>query len=95
MSQQMNPLSLSWLFVPGNSEKMLSRFPNTGADAVILDLEDSVPPQEKAGAREAVARALKEHAEGVGVEVPPPPSPGSLCASTRQTASGGRRISRP
>ncbi len=32
----------SWLFVPGDSEKKLNKGPMTGADALIIDLEDSV-----------------------------------------------------
>lgn len=42
----------SWLFVPGDSEKKLSKAADTGADAIILDLEDSVTPANKAQARE-------------------------------------------
>ena len=42
----------SWLFVPGDSEKKLSKAADTGADAIILDLEDSVTPANKARARE-------------------------------------------
>jgi citrate lyase subunit beta / citryl-CoA lyase len=34
----------SLLFVPGDSERKLSRAPQSGADALILDLEDSVAP---------------------------------------------------
>jgi citrate lyase subunit beta / citryl-CoA lyase len=34
----------SLLFVPADSERKLSRGPQTGADALILDLEDSVVP---------------------------------------------------
>ena len=32
----------SWLFVPGDSEKKLSKVAASGADMVIVDLEDSV-----------------------------------------------------
>jgi len=42
----------SWLFVPGDSEKKLARAAATGADALILDLEDSVSPERKPKARE-------------------------------------------
>ena len=34
----------SLLFVPADSERKLSRAPQSGADALILDLEDSVVP---------------------------------------------------
>lgn len=45
----------SLLFVPGNRESWLESAHERGADIVILDLEDSVPPDEKAKARELVA----------------------------------------
>lgn len=41
----------SWLFVPGDSERKLAKAEAAGADALILDLEDSV-----AAARRPVAR---------------------------------------
>src|SRR4051812_7018700 len=50
----------SFLFVPGNKESMLSKAVNAGADALILDLEDSVPPAEKLVARELVARKIPD-----------------------------------
>lgn len=47
-----------YLYVPGNRERMLARAPTVGADALILDLEDSVPPSEKAATRGLVAAAI-------------------------------------
>lgn len=41
----------SLLFVPGNSLRMITKAATTNADAVILDLEDSVAPADKATAR--------------------------------------------
>ncbi len=48
----------SWLFVPGDSERKLARALATGADALILDLEDAVVPERKALAREMTAAFL-------------------------------------
>ncbi len=48
----------SWLFVPGDSEKMLAKAPGLRADAVILDLEDAVAPDRKAAARELVGATV-------------------------------------
>jgi citrate lyase subunit beta / citryl-CoA lyase len=48
----------SLLFVPGNKPRMHEKAAASGADALILDLEDSVPPAEKAAAREMVRGAL-------------------------------------
>lgn len=45
----------SLLFVPGDSEKKLERGFGSGADVVIVDLEDSVAPQNKAHARAVAA----------------------------------------
>src|SRR5260370_567077 len=41
----------SLLFVPADSERKLSRAPQSGADALILDLEDSVVPAARPLAR--------------------------------------------
>jgi len=52
----------SYLFAPGNDEKLLARVWDAGADAVVLDLEDAVPEAEKAAARRRVATALAARA---------------------------------
>ena len=48
------------LFVPGNKEDWMRKAPQYGSDALILDLEDSVPPENKAQARGLVSKMLKE-----------------------------------
>lgn len=48
------------LFVPGNQERRLEKARLIPADALILDLEDSVPPSEKDSAREKVAASIDE-----------------------------------
>src|SRR5208282_2021705 len=53
----------SLLFVPGDSERKFARAKDCGADALILDLEDSVAPSQKAAARAIVARQIEETAE--------------------------------
>jgi len=45
----------SYLFVPGNRPERFDKALASGADALILDLEDSVPMAEKAVARHAVS----------------------------------------
>ena len=50
----------SFLFVPGDSEKKLGKADASGADALILDLEDSVASSNKPRARERVQAFLKE-----------------------------------
>lgn len=49
----------SFLFVPADSEKKLSKAASCGADALILDLEDSVALSAKDAARNAAAAYLK------------------------------------
>jgi len=51
----------SLLFVPGDSEKKLAKSTSTAADALILDLEDSVAPERTALARVMVAEFLEAH----------------------------------
>lgn len=50
----------SWLFIPGDSAKKIAKIGECGADAVIIDLEDSVVPSRKDAARELAARAITD-----------------------------------
>ncbi len=52
----------SFLFVPADSEKKLAKGFESGADSVILDLEDSVAANRKAVAREMALAFLRGHA---------------------------------
>src|SRR5258708_28789530 len=49
----------SCLSVPGSSERFLAKGPTIPADMTFLDLEDSVAPLEKVGARAKVVDAIK------------------------------------
>ena len=51
----------SILFVPGDSEKKLAKGPVSGADALMLDLEDAVAPSRKQAARGLVRAFLDAH----------------------------------
>src|SRR5436305_8892134 len=48
----------SFLFVPGDSLRKFENAKKTAADALILDLEDSIAPDEKVGARRTVREML-------------------------------------
>ena len=50
----------SFLFTPGNHPRKLAKVFHSGADAVILDLEDAVAIAEKPATRAVVVTALKE-----------------------------------
>jgi len=52
----------SFLFVPADSERKLAKGGESGADAIILDLEDSVAAERKAGARATALAYLQQHA---------------------------------
>jgi citrate lyase subunit beta/citryl-CoA lyase len=51
----------SWLIVPADSEKKLGKSVRTGADAVVVDLESSVPEEAKQYARVHAARWVGAH----------------------------------
>ena len=51
-------MSRSFLFVPADSERKLDKALTSGADALILDLEDSVAPDAKPAARDLASRFL-------------------------------------
>lgn len=52
----------SLLFVPGDSERKQTKALTSGADALILDLEDSVAPAQLPAARAQVRQFLSTHA---------------------------------
>ena len=63
MSKKKLPLWRSALFVPANVEKFVDKAHTRGADAIILDLEDSVVLSEKDTARAAVPGAAAKIAD--------------------------------
>src|ERR1700710_696322 len=54
----------SLLFMPGSNARALEKARNLPVDGIILDLEDSVAPEAKAGARDQIAQAIA--AKGFG-----------------------------
>jgi citrate lyase subunit beta/citryl-CoA lyase len=56
----------SLLFVPGDSERKLAKGIESEADALILDLEDSVAPEAKPAARKTVAQFIGAARRGAG-----------------------------
>lgn len=59
------PIVRSWLYVPGQRERMVQKSFGLKADAIIYDLEDAVPIAEKQAARDLLARLLA-HAPAPG-----------------------------
>ncbi|MEU6475741.1 aldolase/citrate lyase family protein [Streptomyces sp. NPDC047017] len=56
---------LTWLYVPGDRPRVVTKALTSGADVVVIDLEDAVAPDRKEYARAATAELLTE----------PPPVP--------------------
>jgi citrate lyase subunit beta / citryl-CoA lyase len=63
----------SLLFVPGSRPDRFAKAAASGADAVILDLEDAVAPPDKATARAAAADWLARHPATVRINPPGTP----------------------
>jgi len=53
----------SWLFVPADSERKITKALDSEADALIFDLEDSVAPAMKAAARD-ILKSLSKRSDG-------------------------------
>lgn len=66
-------MNRSFLFVPADSERKLNRATSAGADAIILDLEDSVLPEARPDARLMAAEFLRGKQQ-VWVRINPPDS---------------------
>jgi len=60
------PARRSALILPINVPKFVERAHLRGADAIVLDLEDAVPPGEKASARKLIPESLRMVARGGG-----------------------------
>jgi citrate lyase subunit beta / citryl-CoA lyase len=51
-------LKRSWMFVPGHRQRMIDKALGLNADAIMLDIEDGVAPNEKDTARKNIADSL-------------------------------------
>ncbi|MEV0146863.1 MULTISPECIES: CoA ester lyase [unclassified Nonomuraea] len=56
--------AVSWLYVPGDRPERFAKAAASGADVVIIDLEDAVVPARKDEARANAAAYLRERAAG-------------------------------
>lgn len=62
-------IPLTWLYVPGDRPDVVRKARDSGADVVIVDLEDAVAPDRKEYARAAAVELLCEPAGTVPVHV--------------------------
>ena len=63
VDRQTMPVWRSMLYVPATSERFIARAHERGADAIKIDLEDAVAPNEKPRARTLVRNAAKKVAQ--------------------------------
>jgi citrate lyase beta subunit len=84
----------SLLFVPGADGRKIERAAESGADAVILDLEDSVASERKGEARQTVCDAIRaKRFRGVDVAVRiNPPGTEHHVADVEAVVAAGARI---
>src|SRR5439155_19339253 len=80
----------SYPLAPGHNTKLLAKVFDAGADAVILDLEDAVPPDAKHIARAIVAEALTAHSAWVRINAAHTPHAAADLAAVGQLAHGIR-----
>jgi citrate lyase subunit beta/citryl-CoA lyase len=82
----------SFLFTPANVARRVEKALTLEADAIILDLEDSVAPSDKAASRKAVVAALAKERRGLAyVRVNAPSTPycyGDLVETVRKGLDG-------
>ena len=70
MNRPVPPVWRSILYVPGNVPKFIDKAHERGADCVLIDLEDSVQPAQKAEARAMLPETMKTVAKsGADVSV--------------------------
>jgi citrate lyase subunit beta/citryl-CoA lyase len=77
------------LYVPANVPRFVAKSATAGADAVVLDLEDSVPPAEKTTAREALGQAIATAGAGGATVLVRVNRPLELAVADVLAAAGG------
>lgn len=60
LERPFQPWIRSLMYVPGNKFDWMMKSPKYGADALVFDLEDSVPDDQKAPSRESVRKAVSD-----------------------------------
>ena len=68
---QKRTLLRSWMFVPGDKQRMIDKALGLPVDAIMMDIEDSVAPKEKDAARRQIAASLDQAAARLKEASPP------------------------
>jgi citrate lyase subunit beta/citryl-CoA lyase len=63
MTDQPKRLLRSWMFVPGDRQRMIDKALTLPVDAIMMDIEDGVAPAEKENARRQIAASLDDVAQ--------------------------------
>jgi citrate lyase beta subunit len=63
MNEQPKKLLRSWMFVPGDRQRMIDKAMALHVDAIMMDIEDGVAPGEKANARAQIGASLEAYAD--------------------------------
>ena len=66
--EQKAALMRTWMFVPGNRQRMIEKSLGVPVDAVMMDIEDGVAPAEKDTARQQIAACLDQVAARLKTE---------------------------
>ncbi|MEV0597335.1 HpcH/HpaI aldolase/citrate lyase family protein [Nonomuraea cavernae] len=69
MTATVTRVPVTWLYVPGDRPERFAKAAGSGADVVIIDLEDAVVPARKDEARANAAAFLRERTDREGVAV--------------------------
>ena len=91
-------MSRSFLFVPADSERKLEKAGTCGADALIIDLEDSVAAAARPQARKLAAEFLKQECDAkIWVRINPLDSADALedLKAVMPAAPGGIVLPKP
>ena len=88
MTARTAPVWRSLLYMPAHVTRFVDRAHERGADAVLLDLEDSVPPSEKAAARVGIAAAAAKARRGTNDVLVRINAPLSLAVADIEAAVG-------
>ena len=65
---QKQRLLRSWMFVPGDRQRMIDKALTLNVDAIMIDIEDGVAPAEKENARIQIASSLDRVAEQLAAD---------------------------
>ncbi|HXJ02715.1 MAG TPA: CoA ester lyase [Micropepsaceae bacterium] len=88
MNEQPKRLLRSWMFVPGDRQRMIDKALSLPVDAIMMDIEDGVAPTEKENARRQIGASL----DGVCAQLKRDPSYRTPARFVRVNAVGSERF---